>query len=133
MAKVEEDNKELDRNLQEVKQKLEKKKAKCDALDKEHKDLQDLRVKLKRMEDFQIQLFNTVKELEGGVKDLESQQEMKKSEFKSFKEKVKIKSFSRNSNKLVSINFNSQQPNSRTGKMAECLISFLSTCPCNCV
>ncbi|KAK2557380.1 hypothetical protein P5673_020494 [Acropora cervicornis] len=81
--------KELDRNLQEAKQKLEKKKAKSDALDKEHKDLQDLHVKLKRMVDFQIQLFDAVKELEEGVKDLGSQQEMKKREFKTFKEEMK--------------------------------------------
>ncbi|XP_067042977.1 uncharacterized protein MCAP_0864-like [Acropora muricata] len=96
MAKVEEDNKELDRNLQEAKQKLEKKKAKSDALDKEHKDLQDLHVKLKRMEEFQIQLFNTVKELEEGVKDIESQQEMKKREFATFKEKMKDEMLQKN-------------------------------------
>ncbi|XP_015756204.1 PREDICTED: uncharacterized protein LOC107335688 [Acropora digitifera] len=41
------------------------------------------------MVDFQIQLFDAVKELEEGVKDLGSQQEMKKREFKTFKEEMK--------------------------------------------
>ncbi|XP_074639508.1 uncharacterized protein LOC141897780 isoform X2 [Acropora palmata] len=89
LANLEEENKQLERNLLEAQEQLEKGKEKSDALDKEHKELQEMGQTLKRKEQFQNDLYDTVRKIQENLTELERQGQEKKIEFMTLKEKVK--------------------------------------------
>lgn len=89
LANLEEENKQLERNLLEAQEQLEKGKEKSDALDKEHKELQEMGQTLKRKEQFQNDLYDTVRKIQENLTELERQGQEKKIEFMTLKEKMK--------------------------------------------
>ncbi|XP_067043899.1 uncharacterized protein PF3D7_1120000-like isoform X1 [Acropora muricata] len=89
LANLEEENKQLERNLLEAQEQLEKAKEKSDALDKEHKELQEIGQTLKRKEEFQNDLYDTVRKIQENLTELERQGQEKKIEFMTLKEKMK--------------------------------------------